>query len=312
MIERKNIMSKKFSNASKVAAHFAEAVQDQKFSRTALDFAFFQFPGSRMRNEHSAQAGMHSRVDVAARTVAHHPAMRFHDFELFDHAFVQAGIFFQHDFDGIEITPPAGTLHFGSLLGGLALGDHNQAMMLGQVSESFWRAFEYVRRCGFQFRCHSLDLFNKLALRRVTGKFQVSLFQRASEAAHAVTVLADIAALGLVQDVADIFARITKMFELGNEVVDGLLKENIVFPEGVVRVDQYCVPGHARFSRSPKRKKKSILTGGQRIYRARFRKWVALSMPNCQTAEALRVPAATCTRISRAIFCKSPKRARYS
>ena len=87
----------------------------------------------RDRNEYRAQPGVKRRIDVAARAVAHHPAVRFHNLKLFDHAFVQAWVFFQHDFDGVEIRLQAGALDFRSLLGGLALGDHNQAMMFGQI-----------------------------------------------------------------------------------------------------------------------------------------------------------------------------------
>ena len=65
----------------------------------------------------------------------------------------------------------------------------------------------------------------------------VSSSERA-ETSHAIAVLADIAALGFIQDVADVFARVAEMFELGDEMLDGLLEENIVFPERVVGVDQ--------------------------------------------------------------------------
>jgi hypothetical protein len=50
-------------------------------------------------------------------------------------------------------------------------------------------------------------------------------------------VLADISSLGLVQDVADIFPGVTKVLKLGNEVIDGFFKENIIFPERIVRID---------------------------------------------------------------------------
>jgi hypothetical protein len=51
-------------------------------------------------------------------------------------------------------------------------------------------------------------------------------------------VLANIALFGFVEDVADIFAGIPEMFELGNEMIDGLLEENIIFPKGVVCIDE--------------------------------------------------------------------------
>src|ERR1700722_5675205 len=41
------------------------------------------------------------------------------------------------------------------------------------------------------------------------------------------------------------------MFELGNEVIDRLLEKNIIFPESIVFVDEYRVPGHTSFPRAP-------------------------------------------------------------
>jgi hypothetical protein len=61
-------------------------------------------------------------------------------------------------------------------------------------------------------------------------------------------VLADIAALGFIENVAYVFARVAKMFELRNKVLDRLLEENIVFPERVVRVDQERISRHPAIS----------------------------------------------------------------
>ena len=70
------------------------------------------------------------------------------------------------------------------------------------------------------------------------GKLHVGFLERPAEAAHAVAVLADVAALGFVQDVAGVFALIAEGFEQRQEFLDGLLEENIVFPERVVGIDQ--------------------------------------------------------------------------
>src|SRR6202050_1873849 len=238
-----------------MASQFTKAGKNQKLSRAALQLAFFKLPGGRVRNEYRAQSGMKGGVDIAARAVAHHPAVRFHNFKLFDHAFVQAWVFFQHDFDGVEIRLQTGALDFCSLLGGLALGQQNQTMMFREVGKGFGDAIENMWRSGLEFRSHSFDFLNQLALRSVPYKFQVCFFKRAAKAAHSVAVLADVPSFGFVQDVADIFAGITKMLELRNKVVDSLFKKNVVFPEGVVRIDEYCVPRHTIcFKNSPKLK----------------------------------------------------------
>jgi hypothetical protein len=61
-------------------------------------------------------------------------------------------------------------------------------------------------------------------------------------------VLADIAPLGFIEDVAYVLARVTKVFELRDEVLDRLLEENVVFPKCVVRVNQERVSRHPAIS----------------------------------------------------------------
>ena len=72
----------------------------------------------------------------------------------------------------------------------------------------------------------------------------VSSRERA-KAAHAVSVLSDVAALGFVQDVANVLAGVAQVFELGDEILDGLLEEDIIFPERVIGVDEKGVACHA-------------------------------------------------------------------
>ena len=117
-------------------------------------------------------------------------------------------------------------------------------MMFREVGKGFGDAIENMWRSGLEFRSHSFDFLNQLALRGVPCKFQICFFQRAAKTSNTVTVLADIAAFGLVQDVADIFASVAEMLELRNKVVDGFFKKNVVFPKGVVRIDEYRVPCH--------------------------------------------------------------------
>src|SRR3984957_18861622 len=121
-------------------------------------------------------------------------------------------------------------------------------MMLREVRKGLRNAIEDVRRSGFQFYRHPFDLLHDFAPRRIPGQLQVCIFERTPKAAHSITVLADVAALGFIEDVAYVFARIAKMFELGNEVLDGLLEKNVVFPERVVRINQKRVSRHPAVS----------------------------------------------------------------
>ena len=89
-----------------------------------------------------------------------------------------------------------------------------------------------------------VDIFHGRALGLVPRELHVRFFERPAEAADAVAVLPDVAALGFVQDVAGIFARIAEGFEQGEKFLDGLLEVNIVLPERVVGIDQNGFSGH--------------------------------------------------------------------
>jgi hypothetical protein len=51
-------------------------------------------------------------------------------------------------------------------------------------------------------------------------------------------VLPDVALFRLVQNVPDVFARVPEVFQLRYKMLDGLLKEDVVFPQRVVRINQ--------------------------------------------------------------------------
>ena len=76
---------------------------------------------------------------------------------------VGSGIFFQHNFDGIEIGLQAGALHLGGLLGRLALGQQDQPVVLGQVGERFRNTVEDMRRSASSSRPCRLDFLHDFA-----------------------------------------------------------------------------------------------------------------------------------------------------
>jgi hypothetical protein len=57
-------------------------------------------------------------------------------------------------------------------------------------------------------------------------------------------VLANIFALGFVEDVADVSPRVTAAFDERDEVFDQIFEEDVIFPEGVVGVDEKGVSAH--------------------------------------------------------------------
>ena len=83
-----------------------------------------------------------------------------------------------------------------------------------------------------------VNLRQSLPLGLMLGQLHVRFFQRASEAAHTIAILANILALGFVKNVTDVLPCVADRLHQRNEILDQLLEENIVFPERVVGVDE--------------------------------------------------------------------------
>src|SRR6266403_4913 len=227
-----------------MAAKIAKDRQDHELSRSWYHRFVLQGPGVLMRDVHRIQPDLHGRVDVAARAVADHPAVSFHNLVLVNQAAVRLRIFLRHDLDGFKKSLQAGTLDFCGLLRGFALGEKNEPVPLGEIGESFRHAVQYFRRGALQINDAAMNQRQRLALRHLLGELDVRLFEGAAEAAHAIAVLADILALGFVQNVANIGARVPAGFHDADEILDQLLKKYVVFPERVVRINQQGMASH--------------------------------------------------------------------
>src|SRR5579864_4066121 len=121
-------------------------------------------------------------------------------------------------------------------------------MMLCEVRERLGNSLKNVRRSGFQLHRHAFNFLHDFPPRGVPSQLEICIFQRTPKASHSVAVLADVAALGFIKNVAYVFASIAKMFELRDEVLDRLLEENIVFPECVICINQERVSRHPAIS----------------------------------------------------------------
>src|SRR6195256_486737 len=69
-------------------AKLAKGRQDHELSRPRDDRFVLQGPGVLMRDVDSIQPDLHRRIDVAARTVADHPAVSFYNLVLVNQAAV--------------------------------------------------------------------------------------------------------------------------------------------------------------------------------------------------------------------------------
>src|SRR5690348_2009072 len=251
-----------------MCAEIAEGGEDKKFARAAFDFALFEFPCGGMRDEDGVQAGVHGGIDVTAWAIADHPTVRFDDFKLVDHALVGRRILFNDDFDRVEVGLQTGALDLCSLFGSFAFCEQDQAIALGKIRKRFGHAVHDVRRSVFEFGDDPLDFLQDFATRAVAGELCVCVFERTMEAADTVSVLADVATFGFVEDVANVFARVAEVFELINEMLDRLLEEDVVFPERVVCVDKQSLTWHRIPSDFFARNKNTGARRGKHLYHA--------------------------------------------
>jgi len=83
----------------------------------------FELPCVFVRDIDGVQSNLHSGVDVAARAVADHPTVGFHDFVFADEFAVGLRAFFRNNFYKLKEALQPGALNFRGLLGGLALGE---------------------------------------------------------------------------------------------------------------------------------------------------------------------------------------------
>src|SRR5258706_13583876 len=219
-------------------AQVAKTLKDEQAAGAAAHLFVFQGPGGGMWNEHRIQAGFQRRVDITARAVANHPAARFHHVVPVYKCAVRLRIFFRHDFNRVEVNLQARAFHLGRLFRRLALREKNQAMSLGEISQRFDYAIQDAGRRALKLTNTKMNSFDGRAFGAMPREFHVRVFQRTAEAAHAVTVLANIAALGFVQDVARVIPRIAEGLQQRQEFFNGLLEEDIIFPKRVVGIDQ--------------------------------------------------------------------------
>jgi hypothetical protein len=70
--------------------------------------------------------------------------------------------------------------------------------------------------------------------------------------------LADIFALGLVENVAHVRAGVAARFHEPNKIFDQLFEEYVVFPERIVGVDQKCVASHEKGLARVGRERRSV------------------------------------------------------
>jgi hypothetical protein len=145
---------------------------------------------------------------------------------------------FRQDFDGSEVLGQSRALELASLLFGVAFGDHDEAVTSGEIGESWGdvrKEFDLLVGDGLG---EALDAAVFLGCERDVGELLETGDKRAAKAMETVAVGMDGGVLDAVEVVTDFFGSVDAMIEVGDEAGDGPLEVDVVFPEGVVCVDE--------------------------------------------------------------------------
>ena len=147
-------------------------------------------------------------------------------------------IFFSEDFDGREKLLEAGARKLVTLLFVITLRHKNQTMTLCQLAQGFFYFGQQFDLCDcyrFGERNDAVVFFGSDWL---VAELLETIDERAPKAGKTVAILRNCGVLASVQVLADFFSGMDAVIQIGNEGGDGALEVNVVFPEGVVCVEE--------------------------------------------------------------------------
>ncbi len=198
----------------------------------------FQNPRVFVEEENGVETGRERGIDIALGAVSDHPAGVLGELVASDDGAVGWGIFLRDDFDCGEVFCESGAANLVGLLGVIAFCHQDEAVTLSEVAEGFIdlrQKFDLLLGDGIG------EAYDAVALVLV-HRFRAESFEardkRAREAGQTVAVREDGFALDGVECLADFSGRVLVVVEVADEGGDGALEVDVVFPEGVVGVDE--------------------------------------------------------------------------
>ena len=203
----------------------------------------FQNPCVLVEKEDGVEACGKGGIDVALDAIADHPACVRSELVAGDDGAIGCRVFFSDDFDGGEVRSETGAGELVGLLGLIAFGHEDEAVARGKVGQRFGDAGEQLDLLfgdGTGEAAHALDVVFR---DRPGAETLIGGDKRAREAGEAVAVGEDGFALLGVQGIADFGGRVLVVVEIADEGGDGAFKIDVVFPEGIVGVDEQGLAG---------------------------------------------------------------------
>ena len=198
----------------------------------------FEDPGEVVGDEDGVEAGGEGGVDVGAGAVADHPGRGGVAGVGGGEGAVGVLVLFGEDLDVEEEVGEAGAAELVVLLGGVALGDEDEAMAGGEVGEREGDGREELDLLVGDGLGEADDAGVALGRDGDVRELLEAGDEGVAEAGQAVAALGDGGALDGVEVFADLFGGVDGVIEVGDKGGDGALKVDVVFPEGVIGVEE--------------------------------------------------------------------------
>jgi hypothetical protein len=154
-------------------------------------------------------------------------------------------VFFGEHLDGGEVRCETGTLKFASLLFEVSFGHQDETVAGGEVGEGRGYVGEEFDLLVGDGLSEAFDAAMLLFGDGEIGELLEAGGEGAAEAVQAIAVGDDGCVLDAVEVAADLFGGVDVVIEVGDEAGDGALEVDVVFPEGVVGVDEQRLVGRA-------------------------------------------------------------------
>src|SRR4029077_14950415 len=144
----------------------------------------------------------------------------------------------RHNLDGIKKALQSGTLDLGGFFRSFPFSEENHPMTAGEISKRFRHAVEDAWRRVLELGHHRSDFRERASLCQPAGEFHIALLEGPSKAAHTISMLLNILALGLIQDMPCVGAGVTERLDQGEEPFQGVLKKDVTLPQGIIRIHE--------------------------------------------------------------------------
>ncbi len=208
-----------------------------------VDYLVLENPGEVVGDEDGVDASAESRVDVGAGTVADHPCVAAVAGMVGDESAVGGGMLLVKDFGRGEVAGRGRNDGVCGLLFEVAFGDEDEAMAGGEVGESFFdfgEEFDLLLGDGLG---EGFDAAVFLFSDGLVGELLEAGDEGSAEAVETIAVGEDGGLLNGIEVAADLFGSVDAVVEVRDEAGDGALEVDVVFPEGVVSVDEQGLIG---------------------------------------------------------------------